>query len=99
MRRMDAVVRFHPSGLCVRVAAGTTLREAAARAGLPVASACGADGVCGRCGMRILAGAAALSPETCEESLVKRRNRVDPAQRLSCRAAVLGDVAASATYW
>jgi ferredoxin len=96
---VEARIRFLPSGRELRVAPGTTLLEAARRAGLPIASACGADGVCARCGVRVLAGAAALSAEDEVESRQKRRNRVDPALRLACRAAVSGDVEVSASYW
>jgi ferredoxin, 2Fe-2S len=92
-------IRFLPSGRELRVAPGTTLLEAARRAGLPIASACGADGVCARCGVRVLAGAASLSAEDEVEARQKRRNRVDPALRLACRAAVSGDVEVGASYW
>jgi len=96
---VEARIRFLPSGRELRVAPGTTLLEAARRAGLPIASACGADGLCARCGVRVLAGSAALSAEDEVEARQKRRNRVDPALRLACRAAVSGDVEVSASYW
>ena len=67
---MDAQVHFQPSGRSIRVPAGTTLLEATHRAGLPMASACGADGICGRCGVEVLTGAAALSPERLEDDAV-----------------------------
>ena len=93
------LVRFQPSGRTLRVERGTTLFEAARRAGLPMASACGADGICARCGVRVLAGALALSPETQAEERQKRRNRIDPALRLACRAVALGDVELTTGYW
>jgi 2Fe-2S ferredoxin len=96
---VEVEVRFQPSGKVVRVPYGTTLLEAAEQAGLPVASACGSDGICGRCGMTILVGAASLSPETENETHVKRLNRIDASQRLSCNAEVSGDVEVTATYW
>jgi ferredoxin len=90
---------FPASGLLRRVPEGTTLLEAARGAGLPIASACGADGVCGRCGVRVLAGRQSLSPETADEARVKRRNRLEAGLRLACRAAVLGPVEVTASYW
>ncbi len=78
---------------------GTTLLDAARGAGLPMASACGADGLCARCGLRVHAGAGNLSPEGEAETRVKHRNRIDLALRLACRAAVRGDVEVSASYW
>ena len=66
---------------------------------LPLASACGADGICGRCALRVLTGAAALSAPDGNEAEVKRRNRIDPELRLACRAAVNGPVVVTASYW
>jgi ferredoxin len=90
-------IRFEPSGRVARVTAGASLLEAARSVGLPVASACGADGVCGRCGMRILEGNA--GPEAVDETEIKRRNRIEGEQRLSCRVRVENDLVATATYW
>ena len=96
---MQAELRFSPSGRSVRVDVGTTLWEAIRSAGLPIASACGADGICGRCGVTVIEGSASLSTETPGESEVKQRNRVDPRQRLSCRCTVNGDLRVSTSYW
>ncbi|UCE85725.1 MAG: (2Fe-2S)-binding protein [Deltaproteobacteria bacterium] len=96
---MQITVRFLPSGACVRVPVGTTLLEAARRASLPIARACGADGICGRCGMEILAGADGLPPETRRELDAKRRNRVPEHQRLACRVAPTSAVAVTTPYW
>lgn len=78
---------------------GTTLLEAARCAGLPVASACGAEGPCARCGMIVLSGADSIPEETAEEVAAKQRNRIDPEQRLSCRVSVAGDLEVTAIYW
>lgn len=96
---MTAEVRFRPSGQRLRVAPGTSLLDAARRAGLPVASACGALGLCGRCGMQVLEGGAQLSAETPDESRVKRRNRIAPELRLACRVRVANDIEVTAPYW
>ena len=93
------LVRFQPSGKELRVERGTTILEAARRAGLPMASSCGADGICARCGLRVLAGARGLSPETEPETRQKQRNRIDPSLRLACRAEAFGDVEVTAGYW
>jgi len=83
----------------VRVPVGTSLLDAARRAGLPVASACGGAGVCGRCGLRVLAGRGALLAETGAETRAKARNRIEPAVRLACRVDVTADVTVTAAYW
>jgi 2Fe-2S ferredoxin len=92
-------VWFQPSGRSVDVPAGTTLLAAVVAAGLPIARACGADGLCGRCGVHVVAAAGAIDAESGAESEAKRRNRIDPAVRLACRTHVLGDVALTASYW
>jgi adenylate cyclase len=92
-------VRFAPSGLVAHVSAGTSLLEAARNVGLPVASACGADGVCARCGMRILDGASSLAAETPREVEIKERNRIDAELRLACRVRVSAPLRVTATYW
>ena len=92
-------ILFLPSGREVEVPAGTTLLDAAVAAGLPIARSCGAEGVCAKCGLQIVAGADRLSPETPDETRIKARNRVDAAMRLACRAQIRGDVTATASYW
>lgn len=96
---MDARVRFQPSGRSIRVPEGTTLLEATRNVGLPMASACGADGVCGRCGVEVIDGGDLLSSENEGETDVKRRNRVPENERLACRARISGDVEIRASYW
>lgn len=90
-------MRFRPSDRSVRVPRGTTLLEAAGRVGLPVARACGGEGLCSRCGLRILVGA--VSVESAEEARAKRANRVDPELRLACLARLEGNVVVTAPYW
>jgi len=92
-------VRFQPSGRCVVVAAGSTLLAAVQQAGLPLATACRGDALCGRCGVTPLTGGSALSPEDAQEARAKRRNRIAPGQRLACRASVSGDLEVTASYW
>jgi len=92
-------VRFEPSGRSIIVAAGTSLLEAAQRAGLPIASACGGESLCGRCGVSVLSGESALPLEDESELRAKRRNRVPAERRLACRVAVSSDLEVTAGYW
>ncbi|CAG0976922.1 ferredoxin [Myxococcaceae bacterium] len=96
---MLAKVRFEPSGRAVEVAPGTSLLDAARQAGLPVARACGAGGICGRCGLRVIAGGERLEPPSETEIVTRRRNRVSEELRLACRVAVAGDLVVTASYW
>ncbi len=67
--------------------------------GLPVASSCHGEGVCSKCRVRILAGAANLSPESTLEGDLKNRNRIGTDFRISCQARVLNDIVIDTTYW
>lgn len=96
---MELLIRFLPSQRCVWAPVGTTLLEATRRAGLPMAAACGEEGACGRCGLRILEGAAGLPPETPREMQVKERNRVPGDLRLACQVRPESDVTVTAAYW
>ena len=96
---MLVTIRFEPIGRSIRVAAGTTILEAARMAGAPLASGCGAGGTCARCGVRIVAGADSIEPEDVEERRVKMRNRIDPGLRLACRVAARADLEVTTTYW
>jgi len=92
-------VRFQPSGREIRVAEGTSLLEAAHLAGLPLASACHGDALCGRCGVSVISGTNALPAEREPEARAKRRNRVPAEQRLACRIPVSNDLEVTAGYW
>lgn len=81
------------------MSAGTTLLEAARRAELPVASSCGADGVCARCGLEILEGRSSIESESESERNIKERNRIDPKLRLACRVTISCDLTVTAPYW
>ncbi len=93
----EVEVRFEPGGHVVFVAPGTSLFDAASRAGLPVASACGADATCGKCGLRILSGT--IDSASAHEARVIAANRVDPSLRLSCMVVVREPLVITADYW
>lgn len=71
-------------------------------AGLPVASSCSGEGVCGRCVMEILEGAESLSRPSIRENRVLRRNGHPEGARLSCRCRVKdpqATIIVRASYW
>ena len=91
------VVRCKPGDAAVEVPSGTLLTDAIRAAGLPIATACGDELVCGRCGVRILRGAVAREKPV--ERRAKRRNRVPDELRLACVIRVRGDLEVAADYW
>jgi ferredoxin len=94
---MSVRVRFLPSGTQIEVPSGTSLFDAADAAGLPVGSSCGADGVCGKCGLRVVQGT--LPPPSDREIRVSEGNRVEGGLRLSCMIGVTCDLSVTADYW
>ena len=78
---------------------GTTLLEAARSVGLPVAAACGEEGLCARCGLRSLEGGEERPSAAAEELEAMARKRVEPDLRLSCRVALDRDLMVTAPYW
>ena len=97
---MICKIQFLPSERSVLIESDEmTLLEATREAGLPIASACGQNGACARCGLEILEGEMNLEPETDRERRIKERNRIDPELRLACRVRPRGDLKVRATYW
>ena len=90
-------VRFEPSGIELEVPSGTRLYDAVKAADLPVASSCGAEGTCGKCGIKVLSGT--LSEPTLHERRVSADNRVADDMRLSCMATIESDLVVTADYW
>ena len=92
-------VSFIPSGKTLDVNEGTLLFDAACRAGLPVASSCSAEMVCGRCTMRVVNGSENLSAPSDHEMRLLRRDKKGPTDRVSCMVKVNGDCTVTTTYW
>ena len=92
-------VNFVPSGRHIDVKEGTSLYDAAVRAGLPVAASCSAEFICGKCNMTVLEGGASLSRQTEKERNLLRQQDRPETDRVSCRTAVWGDCTVTTTYW
>jgi ferredoxin len=75
------------------------LFDAACRAGLPVASSCSAEAVCGKCVMKIHSGAENLNQPTEHERKLLLREKRTPSERISCMVLVQGDCTVSTSYW
>lgn len=78
-------VVFQPHGRTVYVLPGTKVLEAAAQAGLAVETPCGGAGLCGKCRVRMLAGAAeALASEQAMFS----SDEIKQGWRLACQSEI-----------
>lgn len=92
-------IRFSKSRPELTVTEGANLMQALLEGGLPVASSCRGDGVCGKCRIEIVEGRKNLSPETELEKFLRERHSIPKEMRVSCQTHVLGDVAVNASYW
>ncbi len=90
-------IQLRPSGAEIEVPGGTLLIEAIRRAGLPIASPCGDELICAKCGVRIVSGQ--VTREAPIERETKARNRVPAEQRLACAVRVHSDLIVAADYW
>ncbi len=78
-------VTFEPTGRAVFVLPGTKMLEAAARAGLTIETPCGGAGTCGKCRLKLTAGA--CEPTPAEAELLSKAELAD-GWRLACQTAV-----------
>ena len=99
----QARVVFTPSGRRGEFPLGTPVLQAAWELGVDIASICGGRGLCGRCRVvcaegdfpkhGIVSGPEHLSPAGAVEARFGERNRpLAPGHRLSCQAAIRGDL-------
>jgi uncharacterized 2Fe-2S/4Fe-4S cluster protein (DUF4445 family) len=81
-------VKFSPADVVAWVSPGTTVLAAAQSAVVPISAPCAGRGVCGACGVRVLAGE--LGPISDVEKAALKR--APAGVRLACHAEVLGPV-------
>ena len=95
------IVTFMPSGKRIEVPKGTPLFAAACYAGLPVASSCSEESVCGKCNMQIVSmvGSESLSLQKPAELKLLNRDHKPTTDRISCLTLVYGDCTVTTTYW
>lgn len=86
-KNKECTVHFEPSGLKVKVRPGTTLLEAAHRAGIYLSSICGGDGYCGKCKVIVNEGQFHSRPSSLLTTEETRENIV-----LACQTMVISDL-------
>ena len=81
---MDSVkVNFQPENMNIYALRGTTVIEAAARAGIIIESPCGGEGTCGKCRVEVLEGE--IKPTVLEKKLLGKEE-LNRGVRLGCQA-------------
>lgn len=90
---------LHKSRTKIEVPVGANLMESLVSQGVPVASSCAGDGVCGKCRLQILKGEKNLTPPNETEIFLAETNDLRANERISCQTQVLGDIEVDASYW
>jgi ferredoxin, 2Fe-2S len=91
-------VTFLPERLVADVEPGTTVLQAAKRAGAQVGDACGGNCACSTCHVYVRQGSQHLSDqEDPEADILDKAFAVLPCSRLSCQTRVDGDVVVEIT--
>jgi len=93
------VVTFTPLGRSAEGKPDESILDVARRAGVPLGNSCGGVGVCTRCKVRVLSGAANLSPATSIELRFGSARGFAEDERMACQAVVKGDCEVTTTYW
>ncbi len=83
-------IQFQPIGKRAKVAAGTTIFEAARDAGIELSSACGGEGNCGQCQILLIEGKATKTTSD-EEFILTEIERLN-GTRLACCTRALSDL-------
>ena len=82
-------VTFEPQGRCVSVPRGTTLSQAALRAGLTIQTPCGGAGTCGKCRVQVTLGVCEATPHEMQHL---SHAELSAHWRLACQSRVQGDM-------
>jgi 2Fe-2S ferredoxin len=93
------IISFAKKRAPVEAPLGLSLMQGLLAGSVPVASSCGGDGVCGRCRIRVVAGAENLASPTEQEELLAEKYGLASDERISCQAKVRGNVVVDAAYW
>jgi 2Fe-2S ferredoxin len=85
-------VRFEPDGVEISVPVGTTILQAAERAGARLGAACGGVCACSTCHVYVTEGEGDLSEtEESEEDILDKAFDVRRSSRLGCQAKLMKD--------
>lgn len=83
----------------IEVPVGSQLMKALLGGGLPVASSCHGEAICGKCRIKIISGSENLSAETSDEKSLRARLHISDEYRISCQTKVHADIIVDADYW
>ena len=95
MPQISFVRSFEP----IQVEASSNLMQTLLKNGIPVASSCGAEGVCTKCRIQIIEGLENLSRENERELALREQHPCPEDLRVSCQTDIYGDITVDTEYW
>lgn len=90
-------IHLPQKNLFLEVKSGAPLMESLLAAGVPVASSCLGDGICGKCRVHLVGKSMAVPTPLEIETL--KRNAADANERLSCQIKIFDDIEVKTNYW
>ncbi len=96
---MEARIACLPSERTLTAEAGGIVMDAIYAAGIPIASSCGGQGVCGDCRVRVVAGRTHLAAAYPDPGPWVLRHGEPDGEVLSCRVTATGPVTLATSYW
>lgn len=99
-----AKIFFNPSktDLCKKtlsISVDDSLMKVLLLAGIPVASSCHGEGICGKCKITITKGIHHILPESELEINLKKKNNLNENERFACLIKITDDVEIDTSYW
>ncbi len=96
MPKKEIEINIPQKNLSIKVISAANLMQSLLKAGLPVASSCLGDGVCGKCRVTVK-GKVNMANDLELQTLAK--NNCEPDQRLACQVIVVEPLEVKTTYW
>ncbi len=92
-------VSFAKNSKIIEVEAGSNLMQALVDNGIPVASSCKGQLVCGKCAIEVVDNSFHLSRPSEDERDMAEIKELKPNQRFACACQIEGDITVDAPYW
>lgn len=99
MNTKGCKITFLKNNTVLNVDSDENLMARLRTAGIPVGSSCDGDGICGKCALDIIEGAARLHELTEREQALAQEHNLSRDKRLSCQVRVSSDIKIDAAYW
>lgn len=92
-------IKFRKNQSTIEVQNSANLMKSLLNAGIPVASSCNGEGICGKCVIQVLSGQENLTGKNNLELNLIEKYKPAAHCRYSCQTHVIGDITIDAGYW